>query len=328
MKLITYITAVLMLLSTSALAAEADQEPVGEIKAFVTLASEVTVDEGVVRLGDIFHGAGKYQDRVVAYAPRPGSKAVFDARWLMRVAAAYKLDWRPSSVAERVVIDRASQIVTKTDIEDLLQQRYIEEGGETSSRTTLSNRDLRLHLPTSAANGVIPMLNVEQMTVEPGTGRFTAVVAWGNGSDDRLRLAGRVERMTQVPVLSGRVMRDEIIDEASITWQSLPETRLPRATITDMNLIVGMSAKRTLAPGAPIAATDVRRPLLVNRGETVTMMLSTPAMQLTAKGRALQNGSIGDIVRISNLQTNTVVDAVVTGPGQARVETAVNLAMR
>jgi flagella basal body P-ring formation protein FlgA len=328
MKLITYITAALIFVSTPAFTAGADQEPAGEIKAFITLASEVTVDDGVVRLGDIFHGAGKYEDRVVAYAPRPGSRAVFDARWLMRVAAAYKLDWRPSSATDRVIIDRASQVVTKNDIEDLLQQRHIEEGGEPSSRTILSNRDLRLHLPTSAANGIIPMLSVEQMTVEPGTGRFSAVVAWGNGADDRMRLAGRVERMTQVPVLSGRVMRGEIIDEANIVWQSLPETRLPRTTITDMDMIVGMSAKRALAPGAPIAAADVRRPLLVNRGETVTMMLTTPTMQLTAKGRALQNGSIGDIVRISNLQTNTVVDAVVTGPGQARVDTAVNLAMR
>lgn len=337
MKLITYIIAVLMLLSTSALAAEVaqkptaretSQEPVGEITTFVTLAPEVTVDEGVVHLGDIFQGAGKYDDRVVAYAPQPGNRAVFDTRWLMRVAAAYKLDWRPGSATDRVVINRASQIVNKNDVEELLQQRYIEEGGEPSSRTILSNRDLRLHLPTNTANGIVPMLNVEQMNVEADTGRFSAVVAWGNGADDRMRLAGRVERMTQVPVLSERVMRDDIIDEANIVWQSLPETRLPRTAITDMDMIVGMAAKRSLTPGTPIAATDVRRQLLVNRGETVTMMLTTPAMQLTAKGRALQNGSIGDVIRISNLQTNTVIDAVVTGPGQARVETAVNLAMR
>lgn len=327
MKFITYIIAALMLLSLPALAAGSELDRM-ESQTFVALTPDVTVNAGVVRLGDIFSGVDKYADRVVAYAPRPGGRAVFDARWLSRVANAYKLDWRPGSIAERVVIERASQVVTKSDIEDLLQQRQIDDGGDPSSRALVSNRSLRLHLPIDESNAAGPLLGVEQMSIDPGTGRFTAVVAWGNGADERIRVAGRIERMTQVPVLANRIMRGEVIGEADIAWQSLPDARLPRATLTDVEQIVGMAAKRSLTAGSPVAANDVRRPLLINRGETVTMTLSTPVMQLTAKGRALQHGSEGDTIRISNLQTNTVIDAVVTGPGQARVETSVNLAMR
>ena len=328
MKFIIFAIAALMLLSAPAFAAGTAQERALESETFVALSSNVTVTDGVVRLGDIFHGAGEHADRVVAYAPRPGGRAVFDARWLLRVAAAYKLNWRPSSATERVVIERTSQIVTKGDIEELLHQHLVDDGGDPSSRALLSNRTFRLNLPANETSANNPMLGVEQMAVDPGTGRFTAVVSWGNGADERVRLAGRVERMTQVPVLSDRVMRGEVIDEADIVWQSLPEARLPRAAITDADMIIGMAAKRSLQAGKPIAATDVRRPRLVNRGETVTMVLTTPSMHLTAKGRALQHGSHGDTIRISNLQTNTVVDAIVTGPGQARVETIVNLAMR
>lgn len=328
MKFITTIIAALMLLSVPALAAGTAQNAAQEPAIFVSLTPNVTVTDGVVRLGDIFNGAGDYANKVVAYAPRPGARAIFDARWLLRVATAYKLNWRPGSNTERVVIERASQLVTKDDIEALLQQRHIDDGGDPSSRALVSNRILRLHLPTNDVNVENVMLGVEQMTVDPGNGRFTAVMSWGNGADERMRLAGRVERMAQVPVLAGRVMRGEIIDEADIVWKSLAEARLPRAAITDADMIVGMAAKRALQAGSPISASDVRRPLLVNRGETVTMTLNTPSMQLTAKGRALQNGSAGDTIRISNLQSNTVVDAIVTGPGQARVGASVNLAMR
>ena len=332
MKLITYITAALLLLSVPAFAAGAEEDPAlapdAQLDILVTLMSDVTVNAGVVRLGDIFSGAGKNADRVVAYAPRPGDRAVFDARWLSRVAKVYKLNWHPGSNAERVVVERASQIVTKSDIEALLQQRHIEDGGDASSLATVSNRTLTLHLPVGGANASAPTLDVEQMSVESDTGRFSAVVAWGTGSDERMRLAGRIERMAQVPVLSNRVARGEVIDEANVVWQAVPEARLPRAAIIEADQIVGMAAKRTLGPGAPIASTDVRRPLMVNRGETVTMTLTTPYMQLSTKGRALQNGSEGDTIRISNLQTSTVIDAVITGPGQARVDTAVNLAMR
>lgn len=332
MKFITYIIAALMLLSVPALAAGAEQEraPLAHMQpeSFIALNPSVTVNAGVVRLGDLFSGADKYADRVVAYAPRPGGRAVYDARWLMRVAAAYKLNWRPGSNVERVVVERASQVITKREIEELLQQRHVENGGDPSSRALVSNRTVRLHLPIDETNLGAQALGVEQMSVDASSGRFTAVMAWGNGADERIRLAGRVERMTQVPMLADRVMRGEVIGEADIVWQSLPEARLSRTSVTDASQIIGMAAKRSLAPGAPIAASDLRRPLLVNRGETVTMTLHTPMMQLTAKGRALQHGSQGDIIRISNLQTNTVIDAVVTGPGRARVETTVNLAMR
>lgn len=329
MKKITYIIAALMVLSAPALGAGAAQNSTQEqqvsIQDFVALTPNVTVNDGVVRLGDIFQGSGANADRVVAYAPRPGSRAVFDARWLKRVAAAYKLDWHPSSNAERVIIERASQIVSKSEIEELLHQRWIDDGGDASSRATISNRSFRLNLPMGT-DGLL--LNVEQMNVQPSNGRFNAVVAWGTGNDERIRLSGRVERMTEVPMLTSRVMRGALIGEADIVWKSMPEARLPRSTITEADQIIGMAAKHSLQAGKPLSSGDVRRPLLVNRGETVTMVLRTQSMQLTAKGRALQHGSRGDTIRISNLQTNTVVDAIVTGPGQARIETIVNLAMR
>lgn len=328
MNFITFVIAALMLLSAPAFAEGSEQVPAQKQSAFVTLMGTVTVTDGVVRLGDIFHGVGENADKVVAYAPRPGGRAVFDSRWLARVASAYKLNWQPSSTVERVVIERASQIITKAEVEDLLQQRMLDDGGDTTSQAQLSNRAFVLHLPIDVANNTPPSLDVQQLTVDASTGRFTAVVAWGNGADDNVHVAGRVERMAQVPVLSNRVMRGEVINTSNIEWQTLPEGRLPRTALTDVDLIVGMAAKRTLQPGKPVSTADVQRPLMVNKGESVTMYLTTPAMRLTAKGRALEHGSEGDTIRISNSQTNTVVDAIVTGPGQARVETSVDLAMR
>jgi len=201
MKFITYIIAALMLLTAPALAAGPGQGSAPDQDLFVTLMPSATLDDGVVRLGDIFQGVGENAERVVAYAPRPGSRAVFDARWLGRVAKAYKLNWHPSSKADRIVIERASQIITKDDVENLLQQQLLEDGNEPSDRAVLSKRAFSLHLPTNQANGGDLQLAVEQMSIDPNSKRFTAVVSWGNGVDDRTRLTGRVERMTEVPVL-------------------------------------------------------------------------------------------------------------------------------
>jgi len=134
--------------------------------------------------------------------------------------------------------------------------------------------------------------------------------------------------MTEVPVLASRMMRGDLITKSDLKWVTMPEARLSRTAITDISLIIGMAAKRGMQAGRPISKNDVRRPLLVSRGQTVTMVLITPSMQLTAKGRALQAGSKGDTIRISNVQTSTVIDAVITGSGRVQVDMGVNLAMR
>ncbi|PCI42472.1 MAG: flagella basal body P-ring formation protein FlgA [Rhodospirillaceae bacterium] len=290
----------------------------------VSLTQRVTVEDNVVRLGDIFQGAGPFEDSVVAYAPRPGARATFDSRWLTRVAVAYKLDWRPSSRMDRVVIERDSRLVRREDIESLLQDFMVNDGGDPSSRAVLSNRAMRLHLPTNTSEELV----VEQLSLDQSNNRFTAMISWGTGNKDQMRLSGRFERMTEVPVLANRIMRGEIITASDIKWISLSESRLSRTAIVDLDKLVGMAVKRAIAPGKAISENDVRRPLLVNRGQLVTMILTTPSMQLSAKGRALQAGSKGDVIRISNSQTSTVIDAVVTGSGRVRVDMSVNLAMR
>ncbi|HMA14754.1 MAG: flagella basal body P-ring formation protein FlgA [Bacteroidota bacterium] len=51
-------------------------------------------------------------------------------------------------------------------------------------------------------------------------------------------------------------------------------------------------------------------------------------MQLTAQGRALENGAEGDVVRVMNTSSNTVVSAVVIDSGVVEVVPARTTAQR
>ncbi|HEY9078904.1 flagellar basal body P-ring formation chaperone FlgA [Magnetovibrio sp.] len=329
MKRIAFLFALTLLSGAPALAASVGgQKPadtaIEHPRGYVALNHSILIQDGVIRLGDLFQGTGEYAERVVAYAPRPGSRAVFDARWLKRVAAAFKLNWQPGSAADRVVVERDSQVISKSEIEALLFERLVAEGGDASSRATLANRSFRLHLPV----GEDYLLGVDQINLDASTGRFSAVLAWGNAKDERRRVSGRLERMTEVPVLAKRKMGGDTIEEGDLEWVEMPQARLARNAVTDPSHLIGMAAKRTISAGNPITENDIRRPVDIAKGATVTMVLSTPSMRLTAKGKALESGATGDTIRISNSQTSTVIEGVVTGPGQVRVDAQVNLAMR
>lgn len=89
----------------------------------------------------------------------------------------------------------------------------------------------------------------------------------------------------------------------------------------------GVSAVRVIHPGgarATLPATQISdrgvvMDAAVRRGETVTLVYEAPGMSLSMRARALEDGAVGQSVRLLNTSSNRTVDAVVTGPGAAMV---------
>ncbi len=52
----------------------------------------------------------------------------------------------------------------------------------------------------------------------------------------------------------------------------------------------------------------------MHRGDLVTVVLETPSLQLTAQGKALEDGAKNALVRVENTKSNRVIDAAVAGP--------------
>jgi flagella basal body P-ring formation protein FlgA len=59
--------------------------------------------------------------------------------------------------------------------------------------------------------------------------------------------------------------------------------------------------------------------MLVHKGDLVTIVLETPSLQLTAQGKALDDGARGALVRIENTKSSRIVDASVTAAGTVAV---------
>jgi flagellar basal body P-ring formation protein FlgA len=98
-------------------------------------------------------------------------------------------------------------------------------------------------------------------------------------------------------------------------------------TVTGEAELIGKTPRRGLRAGFPILASSVRRPILVAKGSLITMVLRAPKMLLTAQGKALDNGSDGDVIRINNTQSNKIVEAEVIGHGRVAVRTTSMIAM-
>lgn len=290
--------------------------PAPAVPPVPTLVPEVTVDDDVIRLGDLFENVGPKAMVAVAYAPKLGRSVVLDAGWLAEIARAHRLRWRPRSRFDRVVVRRASQVLDKDTVEAQLRSAFVRRGIDGSFRIELDNRLFSLNLPPKAP----PTIAVKDLQLDERTGRFSAKLLAPAGNPIIVRTVhGRLRTVVKVPVLARRLTKGQVISREDVTLIPVDARRVKSDTVTDVSQLIGMAPRRMLRNHVPVRLSDVRRPLLVSKGEMVTLMLRTPAMTLTARGKAAESGSKGDLIRVINVQSKRPVAGVVAGPGMVVV---------
>jgi flagella basal body P-ring formation protein FlgA len=124
-----------------------------------------------------------------------------------------------------------------------------------------------------------------------------------------LLLAGSAFASTvRVVVPAHDIARGDTIGESDLTY----------ATVDGADLMSGLPA------GRPFRGDDVRRPIVVTKGQTVTMEFAVPGVQLSAMGRAMSEGGIGDTVTVQNPVSYRMISATVTAPGTVRATGAIS----
>ena len=289
--------------------------------------AHAVVHSDQVRLSDLFDGIGPQGDTVVFRAPAPGRSITLNTRSLQKLAQAYKLDWRPRSGFEAITVKRSSNPVDQTVIAAALHDSLREHVADSDDYEIALDDptvriDLPVHMPAKAA--------VRDMHYDPRSRRFSATIIAPDNRPGAARtaVAGRVHRLVGVPVLSRRMRHGDIIRASDLKTRKVRATALDRNALTEHAHIVGKSARRSLHPDRPIRGGDVREPMLVQRGNLVTMTYQTASMVITAQGKAREHGAKGDTVRVLNTNSGKIVEATVTGFGKVAVGPIHNVSVR
>ncbi len=282
------------------------------LMASTPMNERVIVRDAVVKLGDLFAGLSDRTEEAVGPAPAPGGHMVYDLPRLAALAKTHNVAWQPRTWSDRVIVERASQVIGQAEIEAALRKALQRRGLAARSDIEISGKAPQIQL----AAGVSSALQVEQLEYDERSGRFNATVV---ADMTRLPVSGRTVTLVEVPVLNRRFATGEIIRKDDIDWVVLRGDQASRQGISDAERLIGQEVRRVLNAGQQVRASDLRTPLAVTKNAVVTMMLQTPRMQLTSKGKALEDGSVGDTVRIMNTQSKTVIEGVITSMNTVQI---------
>lgn len=114
------------------------------------------------------------------------------------------------------------------------------------------------------------------------------------------------------------IARGDVIAESDLTYTTVDGAALMSGVPTKMDEVKGMQTRRMLSAGQPFRSDDVRKPIVITKGQTVTMQFTVPGVELTAMGRAMSEGGIGDTVTLQNPASYRMISGVVIAPGTVR----------
>lgn len=285
------------------------------------LRPSVSVAGENITLGDLFDDAGAASSVVIAIAPPPGVPTAISVSRISQVARRNGIAWRNTQGLTRVVVTRSGILVGEEMVKDALAASIAEKSPGMATKGIIEIVLTSTIDNLMVSEDTLPSLSVEQINIEPRSGRFAATVRVpANDTAAPLRrVTGRSYPALDIPVLTRRISQGDKIEETDISWLRLPATRISQNIIDSASDLIGFTPKRTLRPGEPLRTSDIEAPRLVVKGAIVSVTYTIGRMNLSSRGRALEEGALGATIKILNERSHRTFEVKVTGINEAIV---------
>jgi flagella basal body P-ring formation protein FlgA len=117
--------------------------------------------------------------------------------------------------------------------------------------------------------------------------------------------------VVSIPVLKAAKQRGEDVVPEDLTEKKVPEKLVHNNIVRHAEDLVGRVTCGSLRAGVPLRKTDTKAPVLVRRNATVILRVKMNNLCATVGGKALEEGSYGDTVRVMNTQSGKIVEGTV-----------------
>ncbi|MGD0766777.1 MAG: flagellar basal body P-ring formation chaperone FlgA [Tepidisphaeraceae bacterium] len=160
--------------------------------------------------------------------------------------------------------------------------------------------------------------------VRPSRARALGNVSWEvtiftDSASKKLTLSAEA-RAWQDQVIAARPLpAHKVLAESDFAVHRLLVDSLPDHQLLRLDQCVGQAAAEDLRPGTVMTAQLVNAVPLVKPGQLVTITLRRGSVQLRSVARAMEEGSLGQTIRVRNENTRDTLDVTVTGAQEARL---------
>lgn len=130
----------------------------------------------------------------------------------------------------------------------------------------------------------------------------------------------KFKEFQEVLVVRRSLVRGHILTSLDLAMEKREINRDSSDLVTDISNALGSQLARSLPAGSVLEKKILKPPLLANQGDLVTLIAETPSVRVLAKGKALEKGGEGEIIRVLNIDSHKSLEGRIVDVNTVRVE--------
>jgi flagellar basal body P-ring formation protein FlgA len=300
-----------------ALAAESSITIRGRAQALVTTAkitisdlaevasSQVEDDEAVIAIKKITLGS----------SPRAGMRETYRADQVLQAlrAAGVDMDRIKYALPQEIAITRAGRGLSEGEVRQAIDEAIARSGRE------ITVRSISYPLETQVPTGDISVTATEYNLGSNGRVGFSLAISQPGEEVQQVMASASVDEWISVPLARRAIPRGQMVSEQDVVMARANLASFPRDAATELAKILGLQTNREIGHGQSFKNGDLQMPALVSAGSPVSMVYRRGLLEATAKGTAIESGSLRQIIKVRNDSSKKIVLGTVLESGVVEV---------
>lgn len=287
----------------------------GEASVVVELSPEAVVSGKYIYLSEIAQvqgpGTGTASalgEMNVGPTPRPGEAVVVSRN---RVVHVLRLGGVPVEDLElrgapETVVRSPSQTVPVETVHQIVEEHIL-------AHMPWEAKDVSIEQVRGARELVLPAGDVvHEVKPQPGCDylgltSFQVVTTTDGGEAVHQWVKADIRVTSPAVVARHPIPRLTEIGAADVKVEQRNLSSLSSDTVTSVDNVVGKRSRRAIGAGEPIRLGQVEVAPVVRRGDLVILKVESEHFMVTAKGKVLENGRPGEVIRAENIASRKEV---------------------
>lgn len=206
------------------------------------------------------------------------------------------------------VADGSHQEPSEIHLSDVIEKKILERWLSIEQRDSSQVNVIIRGLPSEyrAPNKCLDVLKVKPVK-ELRIGNNSIEVSCKLKRTWSLILTADIEVWQKVVVLRNHIARGETLTNHHLSLQLRNIADLSRGYFSLISDVQGNISKRSLRSGSAINQTMITKPIILKRGQAVTLRVNRPGLSVNMKGIALKKGREGDIIKVKNSSSEKIL---------------------
>ncbi|QDV98352.1 flagellar basal body P-ring formation protein FlgA [Pseudomonas sp. ATCC 43928] len=150
-------------------------------------------------------------------------------------------------------------------------------------------------------------------------GRVTVKVRCEGASPWTVFVPAQVKLFRDIVTTTRPLKRTGIIEPQDVTLRERDISLINQGFLTSVDQAIGQKLTRPMVADQIITLVHLEQAEVVRKGDQVVITARSGTLSVRMPGEALSNGGLSEQIRVKNLNSQRVIKAQVTAPGQVEV---------